>query len=508
MATRTAWFVCVSASFLVQGVAQQPTYQEWAELLQERMAAGRDLIELRYRRDAHGLFEVAGAEHGATPFHPLFAADRLPQGTTMPNWWLTAFALLADGDAVLGATDAERHLRRIGVEPAAVAVRQFLVTEISADPVRARVETLDRMVAIDWLQRGRHRGAVAELSALVSRNDTPPMLAARATTALAAFGHGDAKVIRTRLRAEALRFPVAADCHVAIDHARLPDLGALRELARRVALDGTYHLVRRLRAPTADDLYPSQLLTDLVGELPFEIVRRFGEVRFDHTVLSLLLQASESDSPTAGVHLQATGSFDADRVATALAEVAFAEPPARAVERLAGKVVLKWRGVEGELGATTIVAHSKGMGGREDAALARELVADHDGRSPAITVVVPATSKALALLLPYHLPPVSHAVLTLSFVPQCTAELSLTTRDEEAATAMVERGNTLLATGVRELSAMIERQELGKDGKALVDAVAATKFAADGGTVRVTAVCGLDALLRGATAALLLRARQ
>ena len=449
----------------------------WNALLQRRREAGEDLIELRYRRDDHGLLEVRSCEGGAIPFQPMLPIDAAFKPATNAARASALLLLLAHGpQGLLGNTDAERHLRRAGIEPGAVALRQFLLTPISnVDPVLARVELLDRLVAIEWLQRGKHEGAVAELTALSTRADTPPLLARRASVALAAFGRRPAPA-RQRLAPETLLLPVAADVYVVLDHALMPDFTPMPAVARRVAIDRSYRVVEALKAPTPDDLYWGQYLADLTGEFPFEVVRRYGSMRFDHTVAAIVLQ---NMGATLGWHLQATGAFEPEQFAASMDELAKFMQKEIPVTRKDGDVQAAVADAEVALGASSLRTWSKGMAGRAKPELARELLAE----GPAIRVVVPPTSKAWILLASLVLPPAGRAEITVSFGEEFRLCLSVTARDEDAAEEWAERGTKLLAEALEKLRAWAEVQKGRADLQPVLDAVAATRVTTDGARV-------------------------
>src|SRR6187549_4279506 len=112
----------LAAVFVSAPLAAQEEGQDWNSYLWDRLEGGEDLIELRYQRDEHGLLEVASCKHGAVPFHTMFPDDRLPRGDVALNWLCGTLLLLGDGASVLASTDAERHLRRAGLEPDPVAL--------------------------------------------------------------------------------------------------------------------------------------------------------------------------------------------------------------------------------------------------------------------------------------------------------------------------------------------------------------------------------------------------
>lgn len=481
-----ALFACLALA------AQEPDGEQWNSMLRSRMERGEDLIELRYRRDEHGVLEVASCEHGAVPFHVMFSADRLPRADTALVWGLGALFLVGDGEAgVLGAVDGERHLRRIGVDMTTVGLRQFLLTPVSsADAERARVEELDRVVAIDTLRRGGHRGVVAELIALAADGKTPPLLAARAKDVLGAFGRGK-PLARARLAPESLLLPVAADVFVVVDHARLPDLRPLRELARRMAIESSYRVLRALRAPTPDDLYHGQLVADAVGEAPFELVRRIGDVRVDHSVLSLAVVAGEGGRPDLDFLLQATGSFDAERIAATCDTIAAATPGAVRCERRDGEVCIEAGADTVVVAPTTVVAHGKRMAGRARPDIASQLLV----AGPAIRVVVPKASKAWAALLLGDVPRGAEgATIDVSFDGRCRVAATLTARDEDAAVSWKEWLEAKFANAAR-LRDRFSARDAAPGVQQIVDVLTGAKASVAGATVQVAMECPIDVLL-------------
>lgn len=467
----------LAPAFLTTLLAAQDA--NWNALLQQRREAGEDLIELRFQRDDHGVLQVRSCEGGAIPFQPMLPIDAPFRSATNAARASALLMLLAHGpQGLLGNTDAERHLRRAGIEPGAVALRQFLLVPITtADPVLARVELLDKLVAIEWLQQGKHEGAVAELTALSTRADTPPLLGNRARVALAAFGRGPGGS-RQRLAPETLLLPIAADAYVVLDHARMPDFTPMTAIARRVAVDRSYRQVEVLKAPTPDDLYWGQYLADLSGEFPFEFVRRYGNVRLDHTVAAIQLQNTPGRLPF-GWNVQAAGEFEPAQFAAAMEELAgFLEIKIPVTRKEGGVHAVAFDG-EVAVEASSLRTWSKGMAGRAKPELARELLAE----GPAIRIVVPPTSKAWLALAFLELPPAGRAEITASFGEEFRLCLSLTARDEDAAAAWAERLPKLLAEQIERLRFWTAEQKSRGDLQVVYDAIAATKVTADGARV-------------------------
>ena len=465
--------------------AQQPSNEEWDQILRQRFERGEDLIELRYRRDAHGLLEVSSCEHGAIPFHPMFPATLLPFDA-QPSTLLALLLFGCQGQrGVLACTDSERHLRRAGIEVAPVALRQVLVAPFASDdPVRARVELQDRMVAIDWLVRGGHRGAVAELTALAERPDTAPPLAAHAAAALAAFGKR-AERPRQRLTVESLQLPMVADVWLAVDHAALPDPAPLLALARKLAIESSYRLVAKLRAPTPDDLYLGQFIADLLGELPFEVARRFGDLRCDHTVAGLLLQLPGTALPIAW-HLQSAGDFETAPLAATMAELAAVPGSGVQCEQRDGAVHVTAAAAEFDVAPDMLVTHSQGMRGRARPELARELLAD----GAALRVVVPPASKAWLALGMLKLPPAGRIELCMSFGARWRVQIQVAARDEEAAADWVDCGEQLRADALERVQQAIAAGIVPAAAmQTVVTALTATAITTDGARAQAVLEC-------------------
>jgi hypothetical protein len=460
---------------------------EWNAKLAFRREAGRDLVELRYRRDEHGLVEVGACEHGTMPFQPLFPRGALPRVAASWNTTNAALLLLTPADgSLLDDVDAERHLRRAGIEVAPVELRQFLLTPCASDdPVRARVDELDRAVALLHLRRRGHRGVLAECTALVARTDTPPVLRAHAAAALAANGKGAPTKAPHRLACENVSLPATADVYAMIDHARLPDLAPLRVLARQQALAASYRVVAALRAPTPDDLFFGQLVTDVVGEAAFEVVRRFGDARLEQSVLAI---AQPVPLLPFGVALQAVGTFDAERAADAWQEIA--KVPANRVRCTTANGTTSVHAAAGDVSfdATSLALCMRGVSVAPAPEVARALLAD----GPCVRVIVPGSSRLWRALDP-ELPAPERAELTVSFAPALRIALALDARDDAGALAWAAFGQREIAAAGASLDAAFADSRAGAHVRPVHDALAAVRFAATG--ARVDAVLAGDRTL-------------
>lgn len=476
-------------------LAQQAEEADWNAAVRARMDRGEDLLDLRYRRDAHGALEVGLPDPGADTFIPVMRSGFLPHDDKALEAGLAVLFLLGDGDAgLLGATDGERHLRRIGFDPTPVALRQLLLAPItSTNPELRRVAELDRIVAIDWLRRIGHRGVVAELIALAHDAHTPPMLAARAKAVLGSYGRGQ-PIVRSRLALANVSLPTNADVHVVVDPTHFPDLQPLHGIARRMALESSYRVPRSLRAPTPDDLFFGQYFVDAIGELPFEWVRRFGEVRIDHAIVSLALTAGVDGGWPFDHQIQAVGSWDVARVGAELAATAEQRSDRPKFEQKDGVVTFASRDETLVVTPTSLLARGKRMVGRS-AELAAELIAD----GPAVRIVVPPMSKLWAASLAGALPAGgTRATFEVSFgEPRsktfCRGVLTVATRDEDAAERWAKWLRGELASGAT-LRSQIDTPDT-EDGVALLaDVLKNAKVAVDGTNVRLEAACSADVL--------------
>lgn len=259
--------------------------------------------------------------------------------------WL-ATLLRAPGD-LLGCTDAGRHFAQSGHDTADAALRAFAATEPTAtDAELIRRERLERELALRLLrQRGAAPAPPVERVALLSRHVTPP---------------GDADLW---LWFDAGRWRAQHDVQAAIRAAR------------------TAHYWERLLAVGRGELPElpmagAQHLVDLPGELPFEIVRCWGEVRLDQCLLALDRAGGEGP----GWQLAwaaASGAFDVERLCAWLerCDVAFARDGGRM--RAADTW---WPGCEVAIGPQLVeVRH---IGGAADAAPRAGAAGATDGAWP------------------------------------------------------------------------------------------------------------------------------
>lgn len=400
-----------------------------------RIRAGGWLQQLQWRRGDDGMLEVllrdpAGVEPDG--FVPLLG-EQFAIGLDLRNCGLIGYlSLFCHGPHdLLAMTDAGFHFAALGIEPTDVGLRQLLA--VPAPPfagARGRAELLDRLLAIDTLVRRGCRSATAEFAMLADREQLPAPLRERARLGLAALRGETGALARRRLTAEALRLPAAFDGCVMIDHARLPDLGWLTALGRRLGALLTAQAIEHVGGQLSPaTLAGAQRMCDVAGELPFGVAHRFGNARLDHSCVVISARAG-SRLPVA-LTWQAAGEFEAE----GWQQVELPEGAAEDNPLLGGTLAI----AADQLFATT--DRSKGM--------ARPALVEKLGllldTGEAIRAIVPGNSKLWPVLAFLELPPAEGAELRVTFGEPATIVLAVTTRDEETAEAWVTKGRELLA---------------------------------------------------------------
>lgn len=466
----------VSLSVLLTGglaaAAQHPDADEPAAAVVERIRAGGWFETPRWRRGENGALEVfvpAADGQTAGAFEPLLGAGN-ERG--LGNAGVIGFLSLVchgPGD-LLGMTDPTLHFPALGVDPGDVGLRQFLALPPPPfDGARGRAELLDRLLAIDLLERRGCRQALAELRQLAAAEQLPAVLRDRARRAVALLQQRADPVVRRRLDAATLRLPAAFDACLLLDHARLPDLGWLTSFGRRIAA---------LVTATALDDAPDAMLTaamkndvqlrcDLVGELPFGIVHHYGNARLDHSCV--VVTARPGGDPPFTLTWQAAGDFEHERwQGAALSAEAAAQNPLLAASTLT-------------ITADRLFATTDGSEGRPRPTLAGRLGLADDGHG--LRVVVPGNSKLWPALAFLEAPPAEGAELRVSFGDPAVVVLAVTARDEDAAAAWLALGQRWIA----ELQQWIDGDPPAVIADApglrgLLDRVLATAFSVKGDT--------------------------
>src|SRR5262245_2458509 len=467
-------FLSLSLFAFAGALPAQTQIKEPVEAIARRVAAGGELIEMQWRREACG--RLSTCPKGSDDWQPL-VHDKFAETFEVTGAVGFVMAWLQGANDYLGMTDGERHLQRGGVTTTDVELRTFLATPLPADADARRGAMLDHMVAIDLLRRRGAKSAIGDLSTLMKREDLPPELRRRAQDAIGALLGGTRAL--HQLDPATLPLPVAADGYLVIDNGRIPDLSRLTELGRRMGLLSSLSVIKVLKAPSVEDCRIGQTESDAIGDVEFADVRRVGNVRINQYGLAVQWQADES-TPV-GFSLQASGEFDVKALAKALPD----ELRDKGVEITAKDDKLSLKDEEGEyvFEPTRATAATKAMRGKPRPELAAKLLAPGNA---GIRIVVPANSKAWLGLAALELPPALDGELTVTFQPEFVVRVSITARDEDAAEAWQKRVQALLAEYVPMAEAQLTAK--GPASPPLAEAIAAMKaiaVKADGKVVTV-----------------------
>lgn len=373
----------------------------------------------------HWYFADAGAGPDLGKFVPIVPLADKDLFGSLGALGLLALVCHGPGD-LLGMTDTGFHFRALGSSDEEVALRQLVASAFEAEGVVGCAELLDRHLAVATLLRRGSPGAVVELRKLVELGKLPPALGDSVRQQLALHGEGGG-ALRRRFDPKALLVPATYDACVLVDHARLPDMSFVTALARRTGALVTAAAIGRaggnLSAATCNG---AQFWIDRPAEAPFELVRQFGNARLDqscvflHTKTGPGLPVDLSWQAAGEIAAEGWNRADIDRVlrsSFADCKVTFAPDG----------LLLTTRGEAG------IVREAK----------ATELLND---TGAAIRVVVPGTSKLLAMIAFLGLPPATGLEVRVTFGDPTTVAVVVEARDEDAAAAWAAKGKGLLAS--------------------------------------------------------------
>ncbi|MCC7396572.1 MAG: hypothetical protein IT455_05845 [Planctomycetes bacterium] len=346
---------------------------------------------------------------------------------------LQMFSLVNHGNGdLLGMTDANQHFRALGIGIEDVELRQFLALPMPAFVGRlGRAELLDRLLAIDVLERRACRSAIVELQGLVRRDEVPAVLRERAARAMAAM-RGEPVPPRLRLASAAVRLPATFDACVVIEHGKLPDLSWLNAAGQRA---GALVTARTLERAGGGECSLAQLnglvrQTAKAGELPFAIAHRLGNVRLDHSCFVISLQAGP-DAPVA-LTWQAAGAIDAEGWAAAglSGDAAHGQP---------------WFGGTLAMAADGLFASTDRSQSQPRPELVEKFGLLRDEGS-AVRAIVPANSRLWGVWrAALNLPFADRAEVRIVCGDPATIVVSVAARDEAGAAAWSQRGKELLA---------------------------------------------------------------
>ena len=381
------------------------------------------LLDLQWRRDAKGNLEWAIAGSKQPKFARVFPDDLAAVlGVGGLASWVAP--LLHNGD-LLSLTHGEMHLRSIGRAIDTPALVAFARATPAASP--SRTDELDRLVAVDVLRSRGDDAAKAALVRLAADADAPAAVRSRAAA-------GPPQ--RERLGAADLLLPERSDLVVVVDHGRLVDAHELLGLARLTGLVSSAMVLGQLKMPRLDDAAIGQSESDAMLVLPFELVRRLGAMRFDHTCVSV--HWTDEIGGTFTWACSAAGSFEPARIADGLRGLPIEGFDITAKD---GGAAAKWAGGSGALTSRRASARASGVEVAARAALASHLL--RDGAYSA-RLHVPAGSKLLGAFALGGLPNLSAYDVDVSFADPVVVEETLTMKSDEAATTMAARVEPLM----------------------------------------------------------------
>jgi hypothetical protein len=332
--------------------------------------------------------------------------------------------LLHHGD-LLSMTDGEGHFRRLQIAADTEALTAFARAPLGK--TTPRIDELDRLVAVDVLI-ARGDAAAKEALARIAADE-----GAHAGVRARAAGKAPS---RERLKPDDLLLPQRCDLLVTIDHARLFDGRQLLPLARFAGLLSTSQVLTMLKRPRLDDAAIGQAESDSQLGLPFELVRRLGPMRFDHTCVCVSWPNEIGYEFTWAA--ATVGCFEPARIADALRSATIEGLEAAATEDGA---TAQWSGGSSAVTNRRVSAHASGVDTAPRAELAAHVLQEG---THCIHVHVPAGSKALAPLMLFGAPAAKSCDARLTLGDPVIVEFAFTMASEEAAAAASEKVATLL----------------------------------------------------------------
>lgn len=406
------WLLCAGTVLSQEPLEQEPPAFEGDPFA--KIEHDDKLIDLQWRRAANGDLEWAIAGEKEAKWKRVFG-ESLESVFGITGFASYVLPLVHHGD-LLSLTDGEAHFRRLQFACDTRALLAFAKAPLSKTP--SRIDELDRLVAVDVLRSRADEAAKAALAQLAADADAPAAVRARA----------GALPGRERLTAEDLLLPERADLYVMIDHARLVDAHGLLVLARLSGLISSAMVLQQLKRPWLSDAAIGQAESDAVLELPFELVRRLGAIRFDHTCVSLSW-SGDFDGPLlwAGATV---GSFEPARIAAAARGLGLANLEVAARDDGA---TATWSTGAAAVAARRATARASGIDVAPREAIAKQLLREG---SYAIRIQVPEGSKVLAMMTLGGLANVTAYALEATWGDPIVCVETFTMKDEAAANAM------------------------------------------------------------------------
>jgi hypothetical protein len=264
------------------------------------------LIETEWKVEADGSLSVwphpanSAGEHEARLFRPLYDPDADAVGEILVAGGVATWVrILLPGTMDLASqADAQYHFEklRLGLADADLVHRIATRPEdlASTEPLRRRGR-LDRLLAVRLAAERKLADAALALAALRADADADPFLRDAAWEALAALGEPPvpfpARDLPPLLPVLA-GLPACADLVVVVNQARVPPWTGLAARSREMGIDEAWNQIERLGASvTPGDLACGQPVAELGSECPYELARRFGNMRVDRLVLAVRFAA-------------------------------------------------------------------------------------------------------------------------------------------------------------------------------------------------------------------------
>jgi hypothetical protein len=211
--------------------------------------------------------------------------------------------------------DIAHHFRRLGLSLTDEALIERIATPpeklAEGEPLLRRAR-LDRLLAVRLAGERRITGAREALLGIHRDPASEPFLRDAAWESLAALGDPPLPYPERRLPpllTTLAGIPSSADVVVVVNQSRIPRWMGLAAAARAFGLRQARTEIERLGAAvTPRDLATGLASLDAAGEAPYELARRFGNLRIDRTVAAVDLDAGPA------VRLRMDGRFHPSRI--------------------------------------------------------------------------------------------------------------------------------------------------------------------------------------------------
>lgn len=194
-------------------------------------------------------------------------------------------------------------------------------------------------------------------------------------------------------------------------------------------------VLKRLKRPVPKDVQVGQFESEMVLEFPFELVRRFGNVRFDHTVVALRITEHGEPQPFAAFAVVSAGSFDPSAVHRGMR----AAWPKAACELAEARATATFPATTATVSTTQLCVQTKDWEREPRVELARQLLSA-PAQGALLRVLMPAGSRLLPLLEQAGFAGVASAEATFAIGERLELDIVLRLPDAEVAEKVVAQG--------------------------------------------------------------------